>query len=167
MAEVIEKSVEELAPLCREKGIALDMELPERIPETLGDRESLLRVFANLIGNAVKYTPKNGRITVSARSDNYYLTVQVCDTGAGIPPDKLPFIFEPFYRVRGREEQQPGSGLGLTFCKKIMELHGGRITALSKEGQGSTFLLKFIVHRPTDAAFAGPSSGPAAPFRPL
>jgi two-component system sensor histidine kinase/response regulator len=167
MAEVIEKSVEEMAPICKGKGILLEIDLPEQFPETLGDRESLLRVFTNIIGNAVKYTPEKGKITVSASDDNYYLTVQVSDTGTGIPPDKLPFIFEPFYRVRGKEERQAGSGLGLTFCKKIMELHGGKITVLSTEGKGSTFLLKLLIHRQAASRAAHSLGGPVAPFRPL
>ena len=144
---IIGRTAEEMAPICKANGLQLEiMDLPEKIPEILGDPESLLRVFINIIGNATKYTPENGRISISAKSDDYHVTVRISDTGAGIPADKLPFIFEPFYRVRGKEGQQSGSGLGLTFCKRIMELHGGEIAASSVEGQGSTFLLKFPTH---------------------
>ena len=108
-----------------------------------GDQESLLRVFSNIIGNATKYTPPGGRILVCTDCDDYYISVSVSDTGQGIPQDKLPFIFEPFYRVRGKQERQRGSGLGLTFSKKIMEAHNGRIEAFSKEGEGATFVMKF------------------------
>jgi signal transduction histidine kinase len=79
----------------------------------------------------------------TAQSEEYYITVSISDTGSGIPHDKLPFIFEPFFRVKGKEEKHRGSGLGLTFCKKIMASHGGEIWATSKEGEGTTFMLKF------------------------
>jgi signal transduction histidine kinase len=102
-----------------------------------------VRVFINIIGNSTKYTPEGGKITVAAHNDEYYVTVNISDTGVGIPHDKLPFIFEPFFRVKGKEERYRGSGLGLTFCKKIMESHGGEICATSKEGEGTTFVLKF------------------------
>jgi signal transduction histidine kinase len=141
----------------------LKTDLPDQLPEILGDQESLLRVFTNIIGNATKYTPENGEITLTAMSDDYYVTVRISDTGTGIPADKLPFIFEPFYRVKGKEERQRGSGLGLTFCKRIMELHGGEIAVASTEGQGSTFLLKFITHmRPEQT-----TDHSATPFRPF
>lgn len=151
LARLIEKSIEEMTPICEEKGIGLTVNIPGQLPEILGDRESLVRVFTNIIGNAAKYTPENGGIDVSASSDEYYITVRIIDTGRGIPSDKLPFIFEPFYRVQGKEERQRGSGLGLTFCKKIMELHDGEIAAESTEGRGSTFLLKFLPHTLADA----------------
>jgi len=155
---LIEKSIEEMTPICEDKGIKLTVNMPGQLPEILGDRESLLRVFTNVIGNAAKYTPDNGGIDVSANSDEYYVTVRIVDTGRGIPADKLPFIFEPFYRVQGKEERQRGSGLGLTFCKKIMELHGGEITAESTEGRGSTFMLKFLPH-----TLSAPAAGNAVP----
>jgi two-component system, sensor histidine kinase and response regulator len=146
LIETIRRSVEEMAPICKTSGLLLETVLPERIPEIIGDAESLLRVLTNIIGNATKYTPENGRIRISVESDDYHVTVRISDTGAGIPADKLPFIFEPFYRVKGKEERHRGSGLGLTFCKRIMELHGGEIAASSVEGQGSIFLLKFPTH---------------------
>jgi two-component system sensor histidine kinase/response regulator len=146
LLEMIKRSTEEMAPICKANGLRLETDLSGKIPEILGDAESLLRVLTNMIGNATKYTPENGKISISAKSDDYHVTVRISDTGAGIPADKLPFIFEPFYRVRGKEERQRGSGLGLTFCKRIMEMHGGEITASSVEGQGSTFLLKFPTH---------------------
>jgi signal transduction histidine kinase len=152
-----------MAPICRGKGIQLKTDLPDQLPEILGDQESLLQVFTNIIGNATKYTPENGGITLTAGSDDYYVTVSISDTGTGIPADKLPFIFEPFYRVKGKEERQRGSGLGLTFCKRIMELHGGEIAVVSTEGQGSTFLLKFLPHMRTEQTM----DHSATPFRPL
>ena len=144
LLELIKRSTEEMDPLCKANGLRLEItDIPAKMPEILGDAESLLRVLTNIIGNATKYTPEDGRISISTKSSDCHVMVQISDTGAGIPADKLPFIFEPFYRARGKEERQRGSGLGLTFCKRIMELHGGEITASSVEGRGTTFLLKF------------------------
>jgi signal transduction histidine kinase len=140
---VIERSLEEMYPLCQKREILLEADLKESLPVIRGDQESLLRVFSNIIGNATKYTPPGGKIAVSTDCDDYYVFVSISDTGQGIPQDKLPFIFEPFYRVRGKQERQKGSGLGLTFSKKIMEAHSGRIEAVSKEGEGTSFTLKF------------------------
>ena len=143
LSRIIARSAEEMAPICKEKGISLETSVPEDLPSIVGDEESLARVFINIIGNATKYTPEGGKIMVAARNDEYYVTVNISDTGVGIPHDKLPFIFEPFFRVKGKEEKHRGSGLGLTFCKKIIESHGGEICATSKEGEGTTFVLKF------------------------
>ena len=167
LLQLIKRSMEEMTPICKERGIVLKTDLPDQLPEILGDPESLLRVLTNIIGNATKYTPEHGSITITAESDDYYVTVRISDTGIGIPSDKLPFIFEPFYRVRGKEERQRGSGLGLTFCKRIMELHGGEIAAASTEGQGSTFLLKFPSHLQKQQGMGSPSADPATPFRPF
>ena len=161
LLDLLKRSTEEMAPLCQTNGLQLSiMDLPEKIPEILGDGESLLRVLTNIIGNATKYTPENGRISISVESDDYHVTIRISDTGVGIPADKLPFIFEPFYRVRGKAEQQQGSGLGLTFCKRIMEMHGGEIAASSIEGRGSTFLLKFPTHLPPRQGMDSPASTP-------
>ncbi|HYA15584.1 MAG TPA: hybrid sensor histidine kinase/response regulator [Syntrophales bacterium] len=142
---------DEMAPACMNKGISLEINVPEDLPEIIGDEESLMRVFTNIIGNGIKYTPEGGKISFSAGCDDCYVSVNISDTGIGIPQDKLPFIFEPFFRVRGKEEREKGSGLGLTFCKKIMTSHGGEIEASSKEGEGTTFVLKF----PTQSSYAG------------
>ncbi len=145
LSDLISKSAEEMVPLCRKKGIDLCLSIPEGLQAISGDGESLIRVFTNIIGNATKYTPEGGRITVSARQEDPYIIADISDTGSGIPQDKLPFVFEPFYRVKGKADANKGSGLGLTYCKKIMEFHGGEITAKSKEGEGTTFVLKFPV----------------------
>lgn len=153
LSRIIARSVEDMAPVCRGKEILLETHVSDNLPSIIGDEESLVRVFTNIIGNATKYTPEGGKITISTQREDYYITVSISDTGSGIPQDKIPFIFEPFFRVRGKEERHRGSGLGLTFCKKIMEFHGGEISATSKEGEGTTFMLKF----PTDLSSTGAS----------
>ncbi|MBN2397967.1 MAG: hybrid sensor histidine kinase/response regulator [Deltaproteobacteria bacterium] len=140
---VLLRSIEDMAPLCEKRSITLESDIPEDLPMITGDTESLVRVFVNIIGNATKYTPAGGRISVRAGYDDHYVDVTISDTGRGIPKDKIPFIFEPFYRVKEKGEQLEGSGLGLTFCKRIMDAHSGKIDVSSKEGMGTTFTLKF------------------------
>ena len=140
---IISRSVEEMIPVCRKRGISLETNIPQKLPQITGDAESLVRVFTNIIGNATKYTPEGGKITVTCQHDEIYINVSIADTGMGIPPDKLSLIFEPFFRCGGKNEKHSGSGLGLTFCKKIMESHKGCIAVSSKEGEGTTFVLTF------------------------
>ncbi len=143
LADVVRRSVEEMSPACERAQISIEVKTDGPEPSLVGDEESLVRVFTNLIGNAVKYTPAGGKISLQTGFDDHYIRASVADTGTGIPADKLPFIFEPFYRVRGKAERTKGSGLGLTFCRKIVAAHGGTIEAGSAEGKGTTFLLKF------------------------
>lgn len=143
LSEVIQRSMEDMAPLCERRGIAVKRNIPENLPMITGDKESLVRVFVNIIGNATKYTPAGGTISVNAGYDDHYVNATISDTGRGIPKDKVPFIFQPFYRVKDRGEQIEGSGLGLTFCKRIMDAHGGKIAVSSGEGRGTTFDLTF------------------------
>ena len=139
---IIMRSVEEMTPLYHMREILIETDILEDIPEVTGDEESLVRVFVNIMGNAAKYTPRGGKVSIRARHGEYYVNISISDTGTGIPGEKLPFIFEPFYRVKGKEEKQRGSGLGLNFCKKIMEAHGGRIEVSSQVGEGTTFVLE-------------------------
>ncbi len=90
LRRLIERSIEEMAPICEEKGIRLKVNIPDQLPEILGDQESLLRVFTNIIGNAAKYTPENGGIDVSASSDDYYVTVRIVRYGNRDPCGQTP-----------------------------------------------------------------------------
>jgi two-component system sensor histidine kinase VicK len=104
------------------------------------DRNCLEQVFDNLLGNAIKFSPDGGKITVCIREEGEYLHVAVSDTGIGIPQDKLERIFERFYQVNGSPTRRfGGTGLGLALVKKAIEAHGGKVWAESQEGQGSTF----------------------------
>ncbi|MBP1710929.1 MAG: response regulator [Deltaproteobacteria bacterium] len=152
---IIARSVEEMAPLCRKKGIALETNIPRSLPPITGDTESLVRVFTNIIGNATKYTPEGGKITVTVKNDEYYIIVSIADNGTGIPPEKLPLIFEPFYRCAEKNEKSSGSGLGLTFCKKIMESHSGVSDVSSRVGEGTNFVLTFPVSINTERNGSG------------
>ncbi|MEA3471046.1 MAG: hybrid sensor histidine kinase/response regulator [Thermodesulfobacteriota bacterium] len=143
LAAIVARSMDEMTPLCQRRGLKMEEEIPGDLPSVIGDEESIVRVLINIIGNATKYTPSGGMIHIGAEYDALDVTISISDTGAGIPRDKIPFIFEPFFRGKGKEDRQRGSGLGLTFCKKIMEAHDGSIEVQSKEGEGTTFLLKF------------------------
>jgi len=152
---IISLSVEEMTPVCRKRGISLETNISQKLPQIIGDAESLVRVLTNIIGNATKYTPEGGKITVTCQHDEYYINVSIADTGMGISPDKLSLIFEPFFRCGGKNEKHSGSGLGLTFCKKIMESHKGCIAVSSKEGEGTTFLLTFPSQIDPERKFSG------------
>ena len=152
---IISRSVEEMTPICQKRGISLETNIPQKLPQITGDAESLVRVFTNIIGNATKYTPEGGKITVTCQYDEFYINVSIADTGMGIPPDKLSLIFEPFFRCGGKNEKHSGSGLGLTFCKKIMESHKGCIAVSSKEGEGTTFVLTFPSQIDPERKFSG------------
>jgi len=152
---IISRSVEEMTPICQKRGISLETNIPQKLPQITGDAESLVRVFTNIIGNATKYTPEGGKITATCQHDEFYINVSIADTGMGIPPDKLSLIFEPFFRCGGKNEKHSGSGLGLTFCKKIMESHKGCIAVSSKEGEGTTFVLTFPSQIDPERKFSG------------
>lgn len=105
-----------------------------------GDADRLNEVLGNILSNAFKFTPRGGRIALDARRDGAGLAVEVEDSGVGIPPDKLPKIFEKFYQVDNpAQPRSAGSGLGLAIAKEIVEAHGGTITAGSQVGQGTKF----------------------------
>ncbi len=125
----------------RKKNISLDVELDETIPTVVGDKTQLDRVLWNLVGNAIKFTPGGGRITVSSRRDNGYVCVAVKDTGIGIPKDELPLLFSQFRRLKGSGKIE-GTGLGLFIVKTIIEAHKGTVQAESAGGQGSTFTVR-------------------------
>ena len=118
--------------------IALEVAIPEYLPQVRGDEEKLRQVFDNLLSNALKFTPEDGRIFLSAQQENGKVCLRVADTGVGIPRKHLPHIFERFYKV-DRSRHSEGFGLGLAIVKHIVQAHGGEIHAESAEGQGTTF----------------------------
>ena len=115
-------------------------DLDPRLPIVVGDRDRLVQVVSNLVNNAVKYSPDGGTVTLCSRAEGGFALVSVTDTGVGIPPDEISHVFERFRRVRsGAAQSIPGTGLGLTIVKQIVEMHGGKIWVESAVGHGSAF----------------------------
>ncbi len=127
-------------PVFEEADLTFEWDVPQYLPIVFADRRLIGQVLANLIENAIKYTPAGGRITISAETSDSEVLVHVRDTGIGIPAESLPRIFERFYRVdKGRSREMGGTGLGLAIAKHILLQHGGRIWVDSTLGQGSMF----------------------------
>jgi signal transduction histidine kinase len=139
MDDLIREVVADVEVLAEMKQQTIDIvELP---PTTVyGDQARLYQLFFNIIDNAAKYTPENGKIWISLRPVNSFITVEVRDNGSGIPKEQLPHIFQRFYRVqKDRSRSTGGSGLGLSICKLIADSHGGHIEVESEVGKGSMF----------------------------
>lgn len=131
--------------------IRLNVLVDDELPELQLDRGKFTRVLANLLSNAVKFTPEQGEITVTcsqgvSAASELAVILSVKDTGDGIPPQDLPLIFDRFVQARNRGSRGGGgSGLGLAFCKMTVEAHGGTITAASREGIGSEFIISLPI----------------------
>jgi len=133
-----------LQPRAEEKGVTLTHRVCGEELVVWGTEEGLDRIFVNLVGNAVKYTPSGGSVTVTMRPVEGAVKVQVADTGIGIPEEALPHLFEEFYRApNAKALEEVGTGLGLAIVKDLVERYGGRIEVESKVGQGSTFTVTF------------------------
>lgn len=155
LTEVLEACVEKFALQARESNVELVLDREDTLPLVIGDEDRLAQVFTNLLANALKHTPPTGKVTVkgqtvqrSPKKNGSAPTVQVIvtDTGAGIPPEDLPHIFERFYQVdKSRAGQDRGAGLGLTIAKQIVEAHGGTITVDSVEGLGTKFTVNLPI----------------------
>jgi signal transduction histidine kinase/CheY-like chemotaxis protein len=124
-------------------GVVIATDLTPGLPPVRGDRERLLEVFDNLVGNALKFTKANGSITVGAAPRGDHVLFWVRDTGTGIPPEQLTHVFERYWRAKPGDRR--GTGLGLSICKGIIEAHGGRIWAESTPGRGTTMLFSLPV----------------------
>lgn len=123
-----------------EKQLTFDTVLPEKIPEMKIDKDKVATVLVNLIGNAVKYTPPEGRIAFRVNVTDQQLQINIEDSGVGISAEELPRVFEKFFRSDDpRVQEQKGTGLGLALSQEVIRLHGGRITAESELNKGSTF----------------------------
>ena len=123
------------------------IDFPPDFPAVYGDEERIKEVLSNLLGNAVKYSPSGGLITVGGRADEQWVTVYVADSGVGIPPQERENIFDRFYRVDNNlSRSTPGTGLGLYLSRAIVEAHGGRIWVESMPEKGSIFIFTLPQH---------------------
>jgi len=127
--------------LLRQKEISLQVDLKAGLPEILGDDLQLDRAFWNLVGNAIKFTPKQGVVKLRSWVENGKICASVSDTGMGISKDELPMLFTEFRRLKGSANVE-GTGLGLFIVKTIVEAHGGTVEAQSDVGKGTTFTVR-------------------------
>jgi two-component system OmpR family sensor kinase/two-component system sensor histidine kinase BaeS len=147
LAALISKVVTGVRTRASEKDVLLVEEVPERLPEVRADAQRIAQVVSNLLSNGITYTPSGGKVTVAAKEVDGWVEVRVADTGPGIPPEEMPYLFERFYRSdRSRSRAQGGSGLGLAIAKQLVEAHGGRIWAESEVGRGAIFVFTLPCH---------------------
>ena len=139
---ILKEAIEVISPQAKLKQIELVEQLTPVFYQTNADKDMLYQAVLNLLSNAVKYTPEGGRITVQTLVDEAKKTVitKISDTGVGIPPKDLPFVFDKFYRAEANNKMAKGTGLGLSLVRHIIEtVHHGRIFVESQVGQGTTF----------------------------
>lgn len=140
-----------LSVLLKEKQIEFSYAIEKDAYSVIADAGQIKRVFINLIGNAVKFTPINGKISIAGHAIDNTVQIDITDNGCGIPQEAKEKIFEEFYRVENEiNEQVKGTGLGLTLVKRIVEAHGGKIWVKSKIGEGSTFSFTLPQFLPLD-----------------
>jgi len=139
--DVVQVALRQVQVLVEEKGINLQIAINETLPVIIADYDKLLRVMVNLLSNAIKFTPPAGHIEIRANVvDTTTIQVSVSDTGEGIPENYLDRIFDKFIQVESRKAgRNLSTGLGLTFCKLVLEAHQGKIWVESALGKGSTF----------------------------
>ncbi|OJT22143.1 hypothetical protein BO221_25775 [Archangium sp. Cb G35] len=134
-ASLLREAIDSAGP--EATGHQLNLDASEEAPHVLADRDRLLQVFSNLLGNALKFTPAGGEIRVGARVEGEQVRFHVRDTGPGIPPESLAHIFDRFWQANRTDRR--GAGLGLSIARGIVEAHGGRLQVESEPGRGSTF----------------------------
>lgn len=133
-----------IAPHAKVKNITLENLMPEIISRIKADKDRISQIFINILDNAVKFTPENGKVTIAAEETKEYVAVTISDTGIGIPREEIERLGERFYRVdRNRSRELGGTGLGLSIVKHLMIAHGGKMEITSQLGQGTKVLLFF------------------------
>jgi len=125
-------------PQAERKSVAMSADLSTDIPLVQADKDRIYQVITNLVHNAIKFTPQNGKVNISAELSENSVLMKVSDTGIGISAEDLPRIFERFYKA-DKARAGEGAGLGLAIAKHVIQAHGGNIWVESEEGKGSTF----------------------------
>jgi two-component system sensor histidine kinase ResE len=138
--ELVRAATEAFEAQMQERGIQLDLDVPEMLPKVQADADRVYQVLVNLMSNALRFNRDEGRIAITARQVDRSIQVDVRDTGPGIPEEELPHIWERFHRAdSSRARRGGGTGLGLAIVRSIVEAHGGKVTAESELEKGSTF----------------------------
>ncbi len=147
---VVRDACELFQPMAEDRGVAMSCDVPDTC-SFFGDSRMIQRMLANLLDNAIKYTPSAGRVRVSVQTDEGQpVVISVNDTGIGISPNDLPHVFERFYRC-DQSRSQAGIGLGLSLARAIVQAHGGNIALRSSPGEGSTFTVTLPKSQPSES----------------
>ena len=158
LALVVRYAVDGLRPQADAKHQTLTINVPDNLPPVFANPPRVRQMLANLLDNAIKYTPDNGQVTVTARGDDGLILLTITDSGMGIPPADQPYIFDKFYRASNSRQEYAGTGLGLSIVKSIVENHDGRIWLDSRPGEGTTFTVVLPQHTANGQAKPAPSA---------
>ncbi|MHB8085897.1 MAG: sensor histidine kinase [Dehalococcoidia bacterium] len=141
LRELINTEINVFTARCQEKQVKLEADIANDLPQANIDQDRIRQVLHNLLENALRYSPAGGTIKVKAQpEDESYVNISVADTGSGIDPADLPYVFDHFYKAdRSRQRGYGGAGIGLALVKKYVELHGGKVWVETQLGKGSTF----------------------------
>jgi len=157
---IVAERVAAHSPLAEAKRIQVSVQPASESLEALADEEGLREIIDNLLGNAIKYTPEDGRVTVRWRGEAEQLVLDIEDSGIGIPAKDRERIFERFYRVdKARSRALGGTGLGLSIVKHLVQAFGGTVSVSSQPGQGSTFTVRLPLRRTSETTHEGASHG--------
>lgn len=154
--ELIQETIDVVIDAAQEKGISITKELPEQPVLIPMDHDRILQVLLNIVGNAIKFSPTNGTITLGMKKADREYLFWVADTGPGIPKEEVPFLFERFRQAKEGKRYKGSIGLGLYISKKMIEAHGGKIWVKTAPGQGSTFF--FTLPIPETERFQTPGA---------
>ncbi len=140
---LLQNIVDKFTPQAQRASIHLQLNIPWNLPTLIGDGDRLAQVFTNLMDNALKFTPANGQVTLAAASAGAEMEISITDSGAGVPNEALPRLFDRFYQVDPSRAggEGHGAGLGLAIVREIVEAHNGRISVRSQVGHGTTFVI--------------------------
>nr|WP_245920797.1 ATP-binding protein [Melghirimyces profundicolus] len=151
IAELVRRVGRKFHAIAREQGVEMVLDISDDLDSAWWDEDKVEQVLTNLTDNAIRHTPEGGRVMISAAPGDQSVLLTVEDTGSGIPEEDLPFIFERFYKAdKARTRGQSGTGLGLAIVRHIVEAHNGSVTAKSKEGEGTRFLVQLPLEGPAD-----------------
>lgn len=146
LQDVVQHAVQMVQPALAQKQLTLQMQVPADLPAVEADPERVAQVLRNLLTNAITHTPGEGEITVAAERDGAMVNISVRDTGEGIAPEHLPYLFERFYRAdASRARATGGTGLGLAIVKQLVDAHGGQVAVESQPGAGARFTFSLPV----------------------
>jgi signal transduction histidine kinase len=141
LEEVVSQASHMVQPHLAEKNLALHVRIPSDLPCVEADQERVAQILRNLLSNAITHTPNQGEICITASHRESVVTISIRDTGVGIVPEHLPYLFERFYRAdASRARATGGTGLGLAVVKQMVQAHGGQVTVESQPGKGSCFM---------------------------